>query len=487
MAFLDRNTTSAQRPRAAQRPRRLAPWAIAAWLAVWQLASMALGSALLLPGPLDVCACLVALVPTAAFWQRVCFSLARIAVGFALGAITGVLGAFAAARWRRADELLAPFMALAQSVPVASITVLALIWLRAANLAVLVVLLVVLPLVYENVRNGLRATDRSLDDMAALFALPAMRRMRFLVLPQLYPYLSAALTTALGMAWKAGVAAEVIGIPAGSLGEAIYDAKIYFDTAGLFAVTLAVVLASALTTQLVRLMLAAAEPLLCAHAGHTRAYESYEHASSNDAANAREYPASSLAIRSLSKTYDSHPILSDLSFTTQMGTPVVVMAPSGTGKTTLLRMIAGLEAPDTGSITMEDDPRWQPRVSMVFQDDRLANQASALANVRLPLERDSSAWEEAPKLLEQLGLSERLHAPVGTCSGGERRRIALARALLAPHDILLLDEPFAGLDTEAHEHTAALIRAREERRIVIVASHDAYDAQLLGARIMRLP
>lgn len=486
MASLDRDTARTQRPRAAQRPRRLAPWAIAIWLVVWQLASMALGSTLLLPGPLDVCARLAVLVPTAAFWQRVCFSLARIAVGFALGALAGVLGAFAAARWRRAGELLAPFMALAQSVPVASITVLALIWLRAANLAVLVVLLVVLPLVYENVLNGLRATDRALDDMAALFALPAMRRMRFLVLPQLYPYLSAALTTALGMAWKAGVAAEVIGIPAGSLGEAIYDAKIYFDTAGLFAVTLAVVLASALTTQLVRLALVAAEPLVCGHAGHARVYESCEHTSTNDAANAREYPVSSLAIRSLSKTYDGHPVLSDVSCTVHAGTPVVVMAPSGTGKTTLLRVIAGLEVPNTGSITMDDDPRWQPRISMVFQDDRLANQASALANARLPLERGSSAWEEAPELLEQLGLGERLHSPAGICSGGERRRIALARALLAPHNILLLDEPFAGLDAETRMQAASLIRAHEDQRILVVTSHDADDAQLLGAHILRL-
>lgn len=486
MASLDRDTARTQRPRAARCPRRLAPWAIAVWLVVWQLASMALDSALLLPGPLDVCARLAALVPTTAFWQRVCFSLARIAAGFALGALAGVLGALAAARWRRVDELLAPFMTLAQSVPVASITVLALIWLRAANLAVLVVLLVVLPLVYENALNGLRATDRALDDMAALFALPATRRARFLVLPQLYPYLSAALTTALGMAWKAGVAAEVIGIPAGSLGEAIYDAKIYFDTAGLFAVTFAVVLASALTTQLVRLALAAAEPLLCAHAGHARAYESREHASAKDAADTRARPASSLVIRSLSKTYDGHPILSDLSCTAQAGTPAVIMAPSGTGKTTLLRMIAGLEVPDTGSITMDDGPRWQPRISMVFQDDRLANQASALANVRLPLERGSSAWEEAPRLLEHLGLGERLHAPAGTCSGGERRRIALARALLAPHDTLLLDEPFAGLDAEARAQAAALIRAREKQRVVVVASHDTQDAQLLGARIMRL-
>ena len=447
---------------------------------------MALGSTLLLPGPLDVCTRLAALVPTTAFWQRVCFSLARIAAGFALGAIAGILAAFAAARWCCVDELLAPFMALAQSVPVASITVLALIWLRAANLAVLVVLLVVLPLVYENVLNGLHATDRALDDMAALFALSASRRMRFLVLPQLYPYLSAALTTALGMAWRAGVAAEVIGIPAGSLGEAIYDAKIYFDTAGLFAVTLAVVLASALTTHLVRLALAAAEPLLCGHAGHARAYESREHASAASHREDHGHPTQSLVIRSLSKTYGGHPILSDVSCTVQMGTPVVVMAPSGTGKTTLLRMVAGLEAPDTGSIATGDDTLRQSQISMVFQDDRLANQASALANVRLPLERGSSAWKEAPELLEQLGLGARSHSPAGTCSGGERRRIALARALLAPHNILLLDEPFAGLDAETRLQAAALIRMREKQCIMVVASHDATDAQLLGARIMHL-
>ncbi len=89
------------------------------------------------------------------------FSLVRIAGGFALGAACGAVGAFAAARWRVVEELLAPLMALAKSVPVASITVLALIWLRAANLAVLVVLLVVLPIVYENILQGLRATNGS--------------------------------------------------------------------------------------------------------------------------------------------------------------------------------------------------------------------------------------------------------------------------------------------------------------------------------------
>ena len=123
---------------------------------------------------------------------------------------------------------------------------------------------------------------------------------------------------------------------------------------------------------------------------------------------------------------------------------------------------------------------------MVFQDDRLADQATILANVRLPLEADSTAWHDAPALLNALGLGEHLLSPVGTCSGGERRRIALARALLADHDLLLLDEPFAGLDDATHKQVAALVAAHERSTVVIVATHDRRDADLLGARVISL-
>ena len=198
-----------------ERPsRRPTLWAGAFWLAIWQLAAIALGSELLLPGPAAVLARLVEMAPQPAFWARVGFSLVRIAGGFALGAVYGTVGAFAGARRRIVEELLAPLMALAKSVPVASITVLALIWLRAANLAVLVVLLVVLPIVYENVLQGLRATDGKLEEAARLYHVPPVRRLRFLVMPTLFPYLSTALALGLSTAWKAGVAAEVFGIPA---------------------------------------------------------------------------------------------------------------------------------------------------------------------------------------------------------------------------------------------------------------------------------
>ena len=123
---------------------------------------------------------------------------------------------------------------------------------------------------------------------------------------------------------------------------------------------------------------------------------------------------------------------------------------------------------------------------MAFQDDRLADQASALANARLSLAPGSAAWDEAPALLEQLGLGERLFSAAGTCSGGERRRITLARALLAPHDILLLDEPFTGLDAAARDTCTRIIRERERQSIVLVATHDREDAERLGARVYHI-
>lgn len=482
--------------------RLRAVWAIVVWLAVWQLGSMALGSDLLLPGPLTVLTRTAELVPQSAFWARAGFSLIRILAGFALGAALGIVGAAAAARWRVAEELLAPPVALAKSVPVASITVLALIWLRAANLAVLVVLLVVLPVVYENALQGLRAADPRLADVAGLFSLRPSRRLRFLVMPALFPYLRAALMLGLGTAWKAGVAAEVIGIPAGSLGEAIYDAKVYFDTPALFAVTLVVVLASALCTAALRLLLDRIEPVLCGAAGHAGRMERIERATrgEGDAEEpATRGGAARLRVAGLSKSFGTTRVLDHVALTASAGGPICLMAPSGAGKTTLLRIIARLEQADEGTVAYDADEDAQargaraqgvqakgalPAVALSFQDDRLADQASALANARMALAPASSAWDEAPELLDALCLGDRLLAAAGTCSGGERRRIGIARALLAPHDVLLLDEPFNGLDDAAKERVAALIRTRERGRIVIMASHDRHDAALIGARVL---
>lgn len=212
---------------------------------VWQAASMAVGSALLLPSPAAVLVRLAALLPAGAFWRAVWFSFCRIAGGFGAALVLGTALAFAAGRWPAVDVLLRPYVLAVKSVPVASFIILALIWLSSRTLPLFIAALMVFPPVYLNVLEGIRRTDASLLEMARVFRVPFSRTLRGVYLPQVLPYFRSAVSAALGLCWKAGTAAEVIALSSGSIGEKLYNAKIYFQTADLFAWTAAIVLISA--------------------------------------------------------------------------------------------------------------------------------------------------------------------------------------------------------------------------------------------------
>ncbi|MEI3331061.1 MAG: nitrate ABC transporter permease [Oscillospiraceae bacterium] len=224
------------------------------WLVLWQLAAMALRRAyphgnLLLASPVSVLERLWQLACTAAFWETVGRSAARIFGGFLLSTILAVLCAALAAWKPRFRELLAPPVAVIKAVPVASFIILALVWLDSRSLSFFISALMVFPPVYLNVLEGLCRTDRQLLEMArhSRPPLPAAAVHR---LAAGAPHLRTALSLALGLCWKAGAAAEVIGLPAGTIGERLYTAKVYFQTPDLFAWTLAIVAVSVLAERL---------------------------------------------------------------------------------------------------------------------------------------------------------------------------------------------------------------------------------------------
>ena len=146
--------------------------------------------------------------------------------------MVSVVLAICAARWSAADALLAPVMQLVKATPVASFIILALVWVRGSALSVLISFLMVLPVLYGAVRTGIAGADVQLLEMAAVFRLPAGRRLQ-------------GCSVALGICWKSGVAAEVIGLPNGSIGDALYRAKITLSTGELFAWTFVIILLSA--------------------------------------------------------------------------------------------------------------------------------------------------------------------------------------------------------------------------------------------------
>jgi NitT/TauT family transport system permease protein len=205
---------------------------------------------LLLPSPVSALACLGRLAVTAAFWRAIGWSAARILGGFLLACAVGVLLAVPAGRWRWVRELLAPLMAAVKAVPVVSFIILALVWLNSRQLPLFIAGLMVLPQVYFNVLTGIDQTDRQLLEMARVFRVPLRRQLWGIWLPQVLPYFRTAASLGLGLCWKAGVAAEVIGLPGGSLGERLYTAKVYFQTPELFAWTAVIVAVSAVFEKL---------------------------------------------------------------------------------------------------------------------------------------------------------------------------------------------------------------------------------------------
>ena len=233
--------------------------AAAFWLVVWQLAAVAISHRVLLVTLAEAFARLGELVVTADFWTTVAHSFVRIGAGFLLAAVVGILGASLAHRVLLVDVLLTPALAAVRSTPVVSFIILVLIWSGSGTLAIVISFLMVLPILYTNTLEGIRHRDRALLEMASTFRVPWVRRLPVVDVPAVLPFVVAGCKVGVGLAWKSGIAAEVIGLPQGSIGERLYDAKIFLSSADLFAWTVVVVALSYGFERLVLLALGRAE------------------------------------------------------------------------------------------------------------------------------------------------------------------------------------------------------------------------------------
>ena len=214
------------------------------WLLVWALAARAVGQALLLPSPLETGRELVKLARSAVFWLTVGRSVLRILAGILIAVLLGAALALLTHKSALFKALLAPVMTLVKSTPVASFIILALVWLGRGAVPLVIAALMVLPVVWSNVSQGLSGIDPQLLELAEVYHLPKLRVLRRITWPSVLPHLRAALCSALGLGWKAGIAAEVLTVPPESIGKRIYEAKLYLETTELFAWTAAVVLVS---------------------------------------------------------------------------------------------------------------------------------------------------------------------------------------------------------------------------------------------------
>lgn len=460
------------------------------WIAIWQTVSMVIQNDIIFVGPADVVRSFFLLLPSPEFWLSIGRSFARISIGFACAFACGILAGSLAFRFRLLGELLDPVMMLIKSIPVASFVILALIWIGSDNLAVFISFLVVFPILYVNTISGLQSTDRKLLEMASVFSVGLPGRIRHIYLPALLPYLTSGCKVALGMSWKSGIAAEVIGVPAHTIGENLYMSKIYLATSDLFAWTIVIILVSALFEKLfleliIRLagrvqhgfpVSSSTVPAL----GKPTAPMSCEPMAPASAAPFR------LVLRDLAKSYGSLHIWQNLDADFMSGRIYCLMGTSGSGKTTLFRILLGLEQADAGNISVfPDSSAPAGDLVAVFQENRLCESFSPLDNVLLTTGRScsrSQIYRELCRLLPE----ESVTRPVSTLSGGMKRRVSIARAVLTPARGILMDEPFTGLDEDTKKLVISYIKEKTAGKLLLISTHQEEDVALLGGELLRL-
>ncbi len=188
-----------------------------------------------------------------------------------------------------------------------------------------------------------------------------------------------------------------------------------------------------------------------------------------------------IELRSVNKSFDDQSVIKNFSAVFEKGSRTAIMGPSGCGKTTLFRIIAGLEEPDSGDIIKSEHLRF----SASFQDDRLCDNMTLYANLKLVCPAKVKKSEIFDQI-KKLGLSGYENKPVSTLSGGMKKRASILRAMLAEFDVLVLDEPFNGLDSESRAVTAGYILDRLASRTLIIITHNPEDVELLGCQSLNM-
>ena len=397
---------------------------------------------------------------TAEFYRSVLGSSLRIIAGFLTGLFLGALLGALSYKVSFFKDILSPFMSVIKAVPVASFVVLLLIWAGSGKLSFFISFLIVLPNVYVSTLSGFESTDKDLLMMAAVYKYDLRERLLFIYRESVLPYVISNLKVTAGLAWKSGVASEVIGLPDHSLGSRIYMSKIYLDTAGLLSYSLVVILLSYIFEKAVLKIL---NVLLKKEPRY------HEKAISPVADDALSSPAGNIEINDISVSFEGKEVLKDISISLGKGKIYALMGPSGEGKTTLLKEIykrSGL------------------RGTVCFQDEYLIERGSIYLNVAAGENAFShdKINEEILRLFDEDDKDKRAEE----LSGGMRRRVSLLRALMHGGELVLLDEPFAGMDEELKKKAIESILRLKGGRTLVLVTHDEEDAKLLNAEIIRM-
>ncbi|MCR4767952.1 MAG: ABC transporter permease subunit [Saccharofermentans sp.] len=221
------------------------------WLVIWQVLALAVNNSILLSGPVETVEALITLGATPPFYLSVGITTGKILLGFLLGGLLGSVLALLSYRINIVKEFLSPFVSVIKSIPVVSFIIIALIWAGSSNVTIIVSAVISFPIFYKNLLEGLLVTDPKMLELAKVYQMKTSKKIRYIYLPSLTPHIKSAISLAIGMAFRGGITAEVVGQPLKSIGNGLYRAKINLATSEMLAWTLVAVLSAFLVEKLI--------------------------------------------------------------------------------------------------------------------------------------------------------------------------------------------------------------------------------------------
>ena len=417
------------------------------WIWIWQLIYNKVGKDIIVPSPHNTWVRIKELMGEEEFWKITRDSVLRILQGFVCGTLLGVLLAVVTSMSKLLYALFKPIISIARATPVASLTIIMVVWVTNQRVPLFIVGLMVFPIIWGNTYEGIKNTDKKLLEMSRCFSVGVFKRFLHIYIPSVYPYFVAGISTALGLAWKSGIAAEILGSTQNSMGQQINDAKVYLDSEGKFAWTIIVIVLSIIFERIVVWLLGRTTMHIPVRARKPKKEESV---------------GGFIKAVGISKSYKKKSVLKDVDIEVYPSQVVAVRGVSGAGKTTLLMILAGLLKKDQGEITR------QGGVNFLFQEDRLLPGITVRENILFV-----NPEADVKELLALVNLSDCEDMYPHELSGGMKRRLAIARTLAGKGQIVFLDEPFTGLDEELRRETGDKVFEYLRQRSVVLVTHDA--------------
>lgn len=470
------------------------------WIAVWWGLALIIHNPILMATPKETIAAMGRVIIQGELFITVFHSLWPIILGLLMALGVALVTVILSHISKIVRTLLAPFVLCVKTIPVASFVIILLIWQGAERLSMWIGFLIAFPIIYTNLFQGLdeMSNNNGLLRAARLFNFSGWDKFWQVYRPGLRGYFISAMKLAVGMSVKAGVAAQIIGLPDNTFGEKMYMAKIYLSTDELFAWTIYTVIFAYLLEKIILLLVRG----ICDMPVHIMGATTIHNSATN---NSTEH--NGVILSDVDVAFGEKQVFSNLNLRILQGEKVGIMSPSGTGKTTIFNMIVGDLIPNSGQVDV------QGRVSAVYQEPFLCENLNGYDNLKLvakkayvkhsdklmPEEKLLSEERLLPK--ERLLSEEELLKPVSSYSLGMKRRLAIMRALSTDYDILLLDEPFASLDDENRRRAARCIREATQtsnqvtqtnnqvaqytckynkNKTVIIFTHNEEDIELIG-------